>query len=477
MRTIIALILALSVTLALRAATQDELNAALHAAIPGGDVAAVKAALAAGADINAPDGDGWPALLSAVEFNKIAVVDALLAAGAAVDARDTKQGTSLHLAVFWGWPDIVKTLLAHHADPNARDENGDTPLFRLNDDAETIGGMLVSAGAKIDATNNEGRTALHVDSMGGGLDAIKFLLSHNADVSLKDLMGRTPADLAIDGGQAEALALLLATEKGKASVTDIDAPDEDMRTRLHRAAFDGNAQLAQRLLAAGAAVDAREKEGATPLLFAVAKGNDGLVTLLLENGADVNAQLTSGLTSVDIATRTGRSATLKILTDRGGITGQTLVLTRMREAMKADDPAAVGALMDQYPALAQVTDLLTTAADACSPAVVKVLLLKGCNVNAASPDGWTALHTAAARNSLEMVHILLAHKADPNIEETKNHWTALDVAVFEKHKEVADAIRAAGGKGVYDEANKIAEEFIKEQEAKTLKTDPASNHN
>jgi ankyrin repeat protein len=50
----------------------------------------------------------------------------------------------------------------------------------------------------------------------------------------------------------------------------------------------GHRQVAQLLLAAGAAVDLREKFGHTPLHFASDRGNLELVRMLLDAGADVS---------------------------------------------------------------------------------------------------------------------------------------------------------------------------------------------
>jgi ankyrin repeat protein len=50
------------------------------------------------------------------------------------------------------------------------------------------------------------------------------------------------------------------------------------------------------------------------------------------------------------------------------------------------------------------------------PEVVQLLLAKGADVDAVGPDG-TALSLAAARESIELVELLLKHKANPNLED------------------------------------------------------------
>ena len=60
-------------------------------------------------------------------------------------------------------------------------------------------------------------------------------------------------------------------------------------------------------------------------------------------------------------------------------------------------------------------------------------------------DDWTALHSAAACNALEVASLLLTHGADVNakdgIDRTALHWAAM-----KGHTEMADLLRRHGGK-------------------------------
>ena len=104
---------------------EDLLDAARN-----GDVAAVTAAMEAGADVNAAQGDGMTALHWAAERGHADVARVLLDAGAAVD-RGTRIGsyTPLHLASRRGNADMARTLLTAGADPGlATTSSGVTPL-------------------------------------------------------------------------------------------------------------------------------------------------------------------------------------------------------------------------------------------------------------------------------------------------------------------------------------------------------------
>ena len=82
----------------------------------------MKAALKAGADVNARDEDGQTAFMEAASFNENPdVVKALTAAGADVNARDEIGTTALMYAALSNInPNVIKVLLAAGADKYAR---------------------------------------------------------------------------------------------------------------------------------------------------------------------------------------------------------------------------------------------------------------------------------------------------------------------------------------------------------------------
>jgi ankyrin repeat protein len=90
------------------------------------DVALVKSLLEKGANVNAKDGDGTPALMLAARKQNKDVVRLLLEKGADVNAKDKEGRTALELADWAGHYDIVEILGGKRAD---RDMTGypDTP--------------------------------------------------------------------------------------------------------------------------------------------------------------------------------------------------------------------------------------------------------------------------------------------------------------------------------------------------------------
>ncbi|HUT10864.1 MAG TPA: ankyrin repeat domain-containing protein [Thermoguttaceae bacterium] len=68
-----------------------------------------------------------------------------------------------------------------------------------------------------------------------------------------------------------------------------------------------------------------------------------------------------------------------------------------------------------------------------------VLLANGAEVNARNSDGKTPLHAAAWRGCVEVVRVLLAHKADAAIQGNMG-FTAVDEARSAGHEAVVELL-------------------------------------
>jgi len=123
------------------------ISPALRKAVDAKDVAAIKAAVAAGADVNAKDEYGQTVLFSAVDAD---VVRALVAAGAKVDAVNQYGMNALAASAATGNVGVVKALIEAKANVNFVDERGTIMLENAiaGKNVEIIK-MMLAAGAKI----------------------------------------------------------------------------------------------------------------------------------------------------------------------------------------------------------------------------------------------------------------------------------------------------------------------------------------
>jgi ankyrin repeat protein len=145
-------------------------------AASAGDVAQVRAALAAGADMNAKTSNGGTALMTASFGGHLEVVQALLAAGADVNAKVSWGDTALIMASVKGQLAVVQALIAAKADVNAKARSGFTALIAssLEGNPKVVQALL-AAGADVNAKMGNGDTALIMASQKGHQEIVQLL--------------------------------------------------------------------------------------------------------------------------------------------------------------------------------------------------------------------------------------------------------------------------------------------------------------
>jgi ankyrin repeat protein len=113
-------------------------------------------------------------------------------------------------------------------------------------------------------------------------------------------------------GDREAVKSLLK------SAADVNAAQGDGMTALHWAAMNGDAELAQMLIVAGANVRATTRLGTyTPLYLASQQGHARVIDALVKAGADVKAGTPNGTSPLMVAAASGEVEAVKALIDAG----------------------------------------------------------------------------------------------------------------------------------------------------------------
>ena len=172
--------------------------------------------------------------------------------------------------------DDVAALLARGIDPNTVDPNGDPVLLvAARAGFNPTVDLLLRAGAKVDAKNRFGDTAIMVAALGGHLAIVKKLQARGAEINTP---GWTPLAYAASTGQTEVVRYLLES---------------------------------------GAKVDALSANGTTPLMMAARGGHAATIDLLLAKGADINHQNENGASARAWADRGGFFDIEKSLRQRG----------------------------------------------------------------------------------------------------------------------------------------------------------------
>ena len=137
---------------------------ALHRAAKAGDVDGLKAALAAGVDVNARDGRGRTALMNAVNKGYTLLVPLLLDAKADPDVRAADGATALFMAAVHGHSEIIALLMKAGADIEIKGPKGKTPVEVARKRYGGVGAAKENGESLAVLTLLEGRTLAEVET-------------------------------------------------------------------------------------------------------------------------------------------------------------------------------------------------------------------------------------------------------------------------------------------------------------------------
>lgn len=178
---------------------------ALRDAASVGDLAAVRAALEAGAVIDEPAPAtppeearaGLTPLMLAARDSGFDCAKLLIDRGASVEYTTSEGVTALMMAAGAGANGALEALLSAGANIEARSSSGETALgfAAARGQSENLE-RLVEAGADPDAANAFGVTPLMMAAEAGALDRVLVLLDAGADPEMTDGNGGTAADRA-----------------------------------------------------------------------------------------------------------------------------------------------------------------------------------------------------------------------------------------------------------------------------------------
>lgn len=286
----------------------------LFMAIREGKHARVKALIAAGADVNAPNPGGITPLLQAVITSDREMVRLLIAKGANANGAGESGVTPLHSAAFDA--ELTRMLLAAGANLNAATSTGHTPLGGsvMLERNEGVVEELLRAGASVNppaAGTNTQPSILRRAVTSGNAGTVRILLDKDADVKAALPLGR----IALQRGCLDCLRLLF--EKGAKPTTRMVAD----------AASPGSLEAVKLLVEAGAPVNGQDARGYTPLMRALSYNqNPALVDYLLSQGAHLVPKNETGDTALSMARRHGDTVLVAKLREAGAPDAEAVTL-------------------------------------------------------------------------------------------------------------------------------------------------------
>jgi ankyrin repeat protein len=367
-----------------------------------GDAELIALLLDAGADVESPNPEGQTALMAVARTGEVAAARALIDAGADVNAREAWGGqTALMWAAAQRQPEMIALLIDAGAEVNARATVRDWErrvtseprikemltggltalLYAAREGCGECARVLVENGADVDLADPDGVTPLVLALLNMRYDTAAYLIEAGADVDQWDWWGRTPLFAAIDvntiptGARADLPPRLDQTTAFEIAQMLLErGANPNLRLKLspplRDIVFDRGG--ASQLLATGA----------TPLLRAAIAGDAPAIELLLAHGARVDLANIFGITPTMAAAGLGRS----------------------------NNPSR-GRFMTEDEAIASL----------------ELLIAAGGDINTRDRRGRCAMHGAARLGWNKVVRYLGEHGADLSFED-ENGWTPYDYA-------------------------------------------------
>ena len=225
----------------------------LHKAVINGKENLVRLFLEHHADANIPNKHGETQLLSSFKLGHENLIRLLVEHNADVNIPDNDGYKLLQRYVMGGDENLIRFLIEHNADVNIQNKDGYTLLHRLvikNDENRCR--WLLEHNADANIQDNNGYTPLHRAVMNGAVNLIELLLEHKANVNIQHKYGFTPLHLSARFSHKDCNKIIdLLLQYG---VQNIDIRDVEGRTPLQMAVRCGNAQAVKKLVDLGADV-------------------------------------------------------------------------------------------------------------------------------------------------------------------------------------------------------------------------------
>ncbi len=395
-----------------------------------------------GADVNARNKDGDSVLYLATQKNMKNAGELLIDKGADIFATNMQNYSPLRLALEEGGS--VQDWIITSRTMNMTDGSGNTPLHYASEwklDEAVLG--LIEKGAKINATNANGETALFSAVKADSPSTINVLAQNGIvtdarDNLTRDHLGNTPLHSAGRWNALNAAQTLLAFGM------DVNAQNLSGKTPLSDCCRSGKTEMAQLLIANGADVNATDVTGRSILLDAVQAHNENMVALLLKKGANPQIQDMSGRNAYHEAALNSNIAIITMLRNAGGnpLSRDRYGETPFSLALRTGDEALIRTILGSNTMIVDSdgnTPVHIAVARNADAKMITMLLNMGYPANQRNGKGITPLYQAVTTNQRTLVGVLLERGADPFVATTEGDSALLN-AIKKKNTSVLDMI-------------------------------------
>ena len=442
-------------------------NSILSESIDAGNVEIIKALIANGAVINAPDSNKQTALQKASMKGDKELVAYLLDHGADINHVDDNNCTSTFFAAQSGFAEIVQLLIDRGADPQYPANEGWTPLHICQVHPETAH-TLLKHGVDVNKVTNEGLTALHLAACNGSFEVVKVILSYEPELEVTTSSGHSALTAAAQYGETEVIRLLLeaganinhqtiskgfalqyAVVKNMENMLrilmeynpEVNLIDDSGQTALHCLNSKSSVKIIKILVNGGADLNIRDAYQDTPICNAVWRSKlDVLEYLAKKAKLDIVGGQYGG--PLHIACFRSRLCRVKVLVDAGadvnlldpveGTPIQSACCSSSNSSKEEQDSVIFYLINEANVDLRIIGGLKGCAINAAcgwsGSEVVRLMLEKGTSIDIRDPMGRLAIHFAAAK-SMKNFQLILDSGADVDVADktgrTALHWASI----------------------------------------------------
>ena len=301
-------------------------------------------------------------------------------------------------------------------------------LCHADNDVEKAVELVLNEGVDINIPGKSNRTPLLWACSSASGEFIKTLIDLGADVNAQRADEEVvPLYLAVYFNNYMAVDILL---KHGADVGHLNI---SKNLQLHECVVKGQFSVLRLLIDSGCDINVRNNKGQTPLYLAVKNKHKHIVKYLLENKADVHMKYKENASErmyTVCGKDRGEPAWHYVLVEKGlvplflrhtkggnlAVADFGLVLT---SGWGKDPPEAVrkniNEMGDTFPDTQSPT-VLHVASKSASLEIVDLLVKHKADINASDADGFTPLHLAAMYGNIQVVKKLVETNADVNLK-------------------------------------------------------------
>ena len=252
---------------------------AILAASFSGHLECCKLLIRSGCDFNCVDNDGEVPLIAAAVNGHADIVKVLIQNRVKLNIKNKNGCSALHLAADKGHNEVVRLLISAKAHlDELNNENATAIVLAAHNGHHLCVKMLQESGAAVNIqTNGGGFTALALASLNGHVASVSALLNGSANPNIVSLYKTTPLTYAVWKGHREVIEALIPK-------SNVDFTNEKGESVLHHSSREGQQDIVQLLLKAGASLNIKNMIGETALALSKQKNHGFIASMITKEG-------------------------------------------------------------------------------------------------------------------------------------------------------------------------------------------------